>query len=103
VEGDIRRINARATEIQMGDRSTLIVPNSEFITKTVRNVTHTNPLGLVSFKLPMPLDTDADRAREVILAAFTAHASVLEAPAPAVFLDGVDGRNLVFNATGYVA
>ena len=38
-EGDIRRINVRATEIQMGDRSTLIVPNSEFITKTVRNMT----------------------------------------------------------------
>ncbi|MDO9352134.1 MAG: mechanosensitive ion channel, partial [Solirubrobacteraceae bacterium] len=33
VEGDIRRINVRATEIQMGDRSTVIVPNSEFITK----------------------------------------------------------------------
>jgi potassium-dependent mechanosensitive channel len=39
VEGDIRRINVRATEIQMSDRSTLIVPNSEFITKVVRNVT----------------------------------------------------------------
>ena len=38
-EGDIRRINVRATEIQLGDRSTLIVPNSEFITKTVRNMT----------------------------------------------------------------
>ncbi|MET0618071.1 MAG: DUF3772 domain-containing protein, partial [Luteibacter sp.] len=30
-EGDVRRINARVTEIQMGDRSTLIVPNSELI------------------------------------------------------------------------
>ena len=38
-EGDVRRINVRATEIQLGDRSTLIVPNSEFITKTVRNMT----------------------------------------------------------------
>jgi len=27
-EGDVRRINVRATEIQLGDRSTLIVPNS---------------------------------------------------------------------------
>ena len=33
MEGDIRRINVRATEIQTGDRSTVIVPNSEFITK----------------------------------------------------------------------
>ncbi len=102
IEGDIRRINVRATEIQMGDRSTVIVPNSEFITKTVRNVTHANPLGLVQIKLPMPLDTDALRVRDLVLAAFQAHADVLEAPAPNVALDGIDNGRLVFNATGYV-
>src|SRR5690606_7483740 len=50
VEGDIRRINVRATEIQMGDRSTVIVPNSEFITKVVRNVTMARPLGVVQVR-----------------------------------------------------
>ncbi|CAN5848811.1 DUF3772 domain-containing protein [soil metagenome] len=103
VEGDIRRINVRATEIQMGDRSTVIVPNSEFITKTVRNVTHANPLGLVQIKLPMPLDTDAEQVRALMLAAFEAHDDVLEAPAPGVSLDGIDASNLVFNATGFVS
>jgi small-conductance mechanosensitive channel len=102
VEGDIRRINVRATEIQMGDRSTVIVPNSEFITKTVRNVTHANPLGLVQIKLPMPLSTDAAKARDIILSAFSDHEDVLETPAPNVFLDGIEGGNLMFNATGYV-
>ncbi len=103
VEGDIRRINVRATEIQMGDRSTVIVPNSEFITKTVRNVTHANPLGLVQIKLPMPLDTDAEQVRALMLAAFEAHEDVLDAPAPGVSLDGIDASNLVFNATGFVS
>ncbi len=103
VEGDIRRINARATEIQMSDHSTLIVPNSEFITKTVRNVTHTNPLGVVSVKLPLPLDTDAERVREAGLAAFQAHEAVLDNPAPAVYLEGVTDRSLMFNMTGYVS
>lgn len=104
VEGDIRRINVRATEIQMGDRSTVIVPNSEFITKVVRNVTHQNPLGLVQIKLPMPLDTDTRRAREILLAAFTEHPDVLDAPAPNVQLDGIDAAgSVVFNATGFVA
>jgi small-conductance mechanosensitive channel len=103
VEGDIRRINVRATEIQMGDRSTVIVPNSEFITKTVRNVTHANPLGLVQIKLPMPLNTDAGKARDIILSTFKDHENILETPAPNVFLDGVDNNGyLMFNATGYV-
>jgi len=102
IEGDIRRINVRATEIQMGDRSTVIVPNSEFITKTVRNVTHANPLGLVQIKLPLPLSTDAEQVRGLILAAFTAHADVLAEPAPSVQLDGIDSAGLMFNATGFV-
>ncbi len=103
VEGDIRRINMRATEIQLGDRSTVIVPNSEFITKTVRNVTHENPLGLVQIKLPMPLMTDAARVRGMLLEVFTANPDVLPTPAPNVQLDGIDNGNLVFNATGFVA
>lgn len=103
VEGDILRINVRATEIQMGDRSTVIVPNSEFVTKTVRNVTRSNPLGLVQIKLPMPLSTDAEQVRELILQAFADHEGVLDAPAPDVFLDGIDAGHLIFNAKGYVS
>jgi len=102
VEGDIQRINVRATEIQMADRSTVIVPNSEFVTKTVRNVTHANPLGLVQVKLPMPLDADAQRVRALMLEAFAAHEGILETPAPDVFLEGIENGHLLFNARGYV-
>jgi small-conductance mechanosensitive channel len=102
-EGDILRINVRATEIQMGDRSTVIVPNSEFITKVVRNVTHANPLGLVQIKLPLPLSIDADRAKNLIHEALVAQGSLLSDPAPNVFLDGIDNGALLFNAVGYVA
>lgn len=103
VEGDIRRINVRATEIQMGDRSTVIVPNSEFITKIVRNVTYADSLGMVQFKLPMPLATDTDRARALLLEAFAEHPGVLASPPPNVQLDGIDGTNFILNATGFVS
>ena len=103
IEGDIRRINVRATEIQMGDRSTVIVPNSEFITKTVRNVTHANPLGLVKILLPVPLDADADQVRSLILELFEAHADVLKTPEPSVQLDAIDSAGMVFNATAFVS
>jgi small-conductance mechanosensitive channel len=102
VEGDIRRINVRATEIQMGDRSTVIVPNSEFITKVVRNVTMANPLGRVQIKLALPVNTDAAQAHDLILAAFVENPDMLAEPAAEVMLDGIDATSLVFNATGYV-
>ncbi|ARP95663.1 DUF3772 domain-containing protein [Bordetella genomosp. 13] len=103
IEGDIQRINVRATEIQMGDRSTVIVPNSEFITKTVRNVTHSNPLGRVQIRLPMPLSTHAAEVRDLMLSAFSEREEILETPAADVFLDGIEGDRLIFNAVGYVS
>jgi len=103
VEGDIRSINMRATEIQLGDRSTVIVPNSEFITKTVRNVTHANPLGLVQIKLPLPVDAGPAVVRQLLLDVLTDHPDVLKEPAPNVQLDGFDNGTLMYNATGFVS
>ncbi|MEO6690156.1 MAG: DUF3772 domain-containing protein [Dokdonella sp.] len=101
-EGDIRRINVRATEIQMSDRSTVIVPNSELITKSVRNVTLANAEGRVRIRLPMPIDSDAARVREIVRDAFAAHAGVLSTPTPSVLLDGIEGSSLIFIAIAYI-
>jgi small-conductance mechanosensitive channel len=102
VEGDIRRINVRATEIQLWDRSTVIVPNSQLITQNVRNVTLANAQGRVQIKLPMPLDTDARRVRQIILDAFLGHPTLLDTPAPSVQLEHVDTLGIHFVGTGYV-
>jgi potassium-dependent mechanosensitive channel len=102
-EGDVRRVNVRATEIQLGDRSTVIVPNSEFITKTVRNMTLAGAPGRVLLRLPAPLDVDAKRMRDLILAAFTEHEGILDTPAPAVQLEDIVSGTLTFLAIGYVS
>ncbi|HZF85467.1 MAG TPA: mechanosensitive ion channel domain-containing protein, partial [Burkholderiaceae bacterium] len=101
-EGDVRRINVRATEIALGDRSTVIVPNSEFITKTVRNMTLANAEGRVLIRLPMPLNTDAQKVRELMLAACSAHPGVLPNPAPSLTLEGIENGQLIFQAIAYV-
>lgn len=101
-EGDVKRINVRATEIQLGDRSTLIVPNSEFITKTVRNMTLANAEGRVLIRLPMPLTTDPHRARDVMLLACSEHPGVLPTPEPSLMLDGIEGGFLIFQLIAYV-
>jgi small-conductance mechanosensitive channel len=102
MEGDVKRINVRATEIRLGDRSTLIVPNSEFITKSVRNMTLANAEGRVQIRLPMPLTTDASQVRSVMMEAFSQHEGVLNAPAASVQLDGIDNGYLVFIGTAFV-
>ncbi|WP_060482439.1 DUF3772 domain-containing protein [Pseudomonas sp. NBRC 111119] len=103
VEGDIRRINVRATEIQMSDRSTVIVPNSQFISQNVRNVTMGNALGVVGITLTLPLDTDANRVRELLLTAYQEHEGILDAPAPSVSFKDLTSSGMVIGVSGYVA
>src|SRR5690606_34337152 len=102
-EGDVRRINVRTTEIRTGDRITVLVPNSELITKVVRNRTNPTAEGLVKLLLQMPLSTDAEAVRALILDIFHRHPEVLDEPAPVVFLDDVSNGRMVFNASGFVS
>ena len=102
VEGDVKRINVRATEIQLWDRSTMIVPNSQFITQNLRNVTHGNALGRVKITLPMPLGTDAAKMREIMLDALNDNEATLETPAPYVRLDDVTSSAMNFSGVAYV-
>lgn len=101
-EGDVKRINVRATEIQIGDRSTLIVPNSELITKSVRNMTLSNPMGRVQLQFSVPLGTDMAHVRELLLALYASHPKVLATPAPAVYIDAIANGQANFNSFLYV-
>lgn len=101
VEGDVQKINVRATEIQLWDRSTMIVPNSQLITQNVRNVTWGYATGRVKFTLPLPLDTDAGRVRDIILARLAEHPSTLDDPEPYVRLADVDAVAMTFAAYAF--
>ncbi|MDF3935924.1 DUF3772 domain-containing protein [Pseudomonas citronellolis] len=102
VEGDIRRINVRATEIQQSDNSTVIVPNSQLITQNVRNVTMGGALGSVGVSLTLPLDTDVHKVRELLLAAYAEHPSILDTPKPSVSFTQLNDQGLTLAASGYV-
>jgi small-conductance mechanosensitive channel len=89
VEGDVKRIRVRATEIQTFDRTTVIVPNSSFITSNVRNKTLGDPRGRVDLKLTIAKAADVARAREILLEAAAAHPEVLKDPKPSAFVDSM--------------
>lgn len=102
VEGDIQRINVRATEIKQSDNSTVIVPNSQLITQNVRNVTMGGALGSVGIALTLPLDTDVHKVRELLLAAYAEHPAILETPKPSVSFTQLNDQGLTLSASGYV-
>jgi len=103
VEGDIRRINVRATEIQLSDRSTVIVPNSQFISQNVRNATMGNAQGVATIALTFPLDIDPEQVRSLLLNCYELHESILDTPAPSVSFKELGPTGIVLSVTGYVA
>lgn len=102
-EGDVKRISVRSTEIELADHSTLIVPNSELITKSVLNKTLSGPLGRIQIQFSVPIESDAAMVRSIVLDCFAEQEAVLADPAPSAFIDSiVDGR-ILFNCFAHVA
>lgn len=84
-QGNVRRISVRSTEIELFDRSTLIVPNSDFITKSVKNVTHGAPNGRVQIDLSVSSAVDPSEVKRVAIETAKAHSTVLAFPEPQLF------------------
>ncbi|MGK6325283.1 DUF3772 domain-containing protein [Sphingomonas sp. DT-51] len=102
-EGDVKRISVRSTEIALADHSTLIVPNSELITKSVLNKTLANPLGRIQIQFSVPLGSDADAVRAIVAQAFADETAILDDPAPAIFIDSITDGRIFFNCFAHVA
>lgn len=104
VEGDIRRINVRATEIQLSDRSIVIVPNSQLISQNLRNVTlGGSAQGVASLELVFPLDIDPEEVKDLLLNTYCENETVLEKPAPFVRFSKLTPDGITLTVTGYVA
>jgi potassium efflux system protein len=102
VEGDVRRINVRATEIQLSDRSTVIVPNSQLISQNVRNATMGNAQGVVTIALTFPLDIDPVAVRSLLLSVFSSHPMILATPEPSVTFKDLSPGGIVLSVKGFV-
>ncbi len=103
VEGDIRRIRVRATEIQTFDKATFIVPNSDLITKAVKNNTLGESYGRILLPISIASPADAAKAQTVILQIAAENPKILKDPAPAVYIDSLAaGGAVTFNSYFYV-
>lgn len=89
VEGDVRRIRVRATEIQTFDRSTVIIPNSDLITKQVRNKTLGETISRIQLQVTIANPAQARRASDLILETARGVSAVLADPWPCVYIDSL--------------
>lgn len=97
-EGYVRRISVRATEIQTFERSTVIVPNSDLISGTVKNMMLSDRSGRLSIKIGVGYDSDPDQVRTILQEVARSHQQVLGFPEPRVYLTDFGDNSIDFRA-----
>jgi len=96
VDGDVVRIGSRATWVRTNANITVIVPNSEFVTRQVINWTATERQ--VRFNLAVGVSYKADPAevKEALLQVAHLNPDVLPTPEPDVLFSGFGESSLDF-------
>ena len=101
-QGFVRRINARATEIETFDRGTLIVPNATLVGGPVKNWMHADRTGRIVIAVNVAYESDVETVREMLIAVAKAQDSVLAIPAPLVLFNQFGDWSLKFELVCYV-
>ena len=102
-EGIVKKINVRSTEIETFDNCTIIVPNSNLITSSVRNWTHHDTLGRFLVTVGVAPGTDPEIAAGILTQVVNAHSKVLRFPAATIQLARFTNYSIEFELRGHVA
>jgi len=94
--GIVRKIAVRATRIETFDRHDVIVPNSDLITGTVKNMTLSSRSGRLILPIGVAYGSDLETTRRIILDAASHHPVVLDDPAPVLLFGGLGESSLDF-------
>jgi small-conductance mechanosensitive channel len=102
-EGTVKKINVRATELETFDRASVVIPNADLITGTVRNWVLGGALGRISLPIGVAYDSDPDEVRNILVACAKEHELVLDFPEPAVYFTDFGDSALLFRLDAYLA
>ncbi|MDH3196427.1 MAG: DUF3772 domain-containing protein, partial [Hyphomicrobiales bacterium] len=101
-EGTVKKINVRATELETFDRATVVIPNSDLISGTVKNWVLSGTMGRVSIVIGVAYGSDADKVREILRSCAADHPLVMKNPEPKVFLLDFGDSALMFRLDAYL-
>ena len=101
-EGIVKKISVRSTEIETFDKSSVIIPNAEFITSAVTNWTHKNKMGRVVVPVGVSYDSDAARVFQILQEMAQSNPDFLKYPEPFVVFEDFGASSLDFTVRGYI-
>lgn len=85
VWGTVKEINVRATYVKTYDNSDLIIPNADFVSRTVTNWSFRDPRIRRRIRVRVAYDTDVRLVKETLINIAYRHPRVLRRPYPEVY------------------
>ena len=99
IEGFVRKISIRATEIETLDNQNVLVPNSELVSGRVTNWVLRDPHGRIRLEVGVAYGSDVDTVRDILEEVACTHSEVItdgRAPAPRALFMGFGDSSLDF-------
>jgi small-conductance mechanosensitive channel len=97
LQGTVRRISLRATEVVTLDQISIIVPNSEFLESQVVNWSHGDPVSRLVIPVGVAYGSDSRCVEAALLAAAEGYPELLQDPPARVLFSGFGESQLNFN------
>ena len=99
IEGFVRKISIRATEIETLDNQNVLVPNSELVSGRVTNWVLRDPHGRIRLVVGVAYGSDVEKVRDILQDVACRHPEVItdgRAPAPRALFMGFGDSSLDF-------
>ncbi len=94
--GDVVDIRGRSTWVRTNDNIVIIVPNSDFITHPVTNLTVNDPQVRIAVPIGVGYNSHPPAVRDILLRIAGEHPAALKDPPPMVIFDSLGDNSLNF-------
>lgn len=92
-EGTVRQINMRSTQLELWNRSNVIIPNADILSQSVVNMTYRNRIARTDILVDVDLESDVKQVEQILLEIAKNVDGVAKAPEPfVIFSDMTEGR-----------
>mgnify|MGYP003386028392 CR=1 FL=1 len=101
-EGIVKKISVRATVVETFDRTSIIVPNAELISSSVKNWTHDDRIGRVIINVGVSYSSDPQQVRDILMDVINQDVDIIKNPKPVVYFKDFADSALIFDVRFFI-